>query len=109
MDSLELAVAGQLPSQDPRSESGYPRPQVPEVLPSSPPVIDLTGPTPSRHEMPPQKQKPKGCSLMSMEPLQQWFCKGADIVMYSSVMLRDLVSMVLCARGSSGKRERQTE
>ena len=28
---------------------------------------------------PPEDQNPKGCSLHSMEPLQDWFCKGADM------------------------------
>ena len=74
-----LSADGKTPAQDPRSETGCPRPQVPEVLISSPPVIDLTGPTPSRHEMPPEEQHLKGCSLMSMDPLRQWFCKGADV------------------------------
>ena len=28
---------------------------------------------------PPEDQIPKGCSLHSMEPLREWFCKGADM------------------------------
>ena len=28
---------------------------------------------------PPEDQVPKGCSLHSMEPLRDWFCKGADM------------------------------
>ena len=28
---------------------------------------------------PPEDQVPKGCSLHSMEPLREWFCKGADM------------------------------
>ena len=27
----------------------------------------------------PEDQIPKGCSLHSMEPLREWFCKGADM------------------------------
>ena len=28
---------------------------------------------------PPEDQNPKGCSLHSMEPLRDWFCRGADM------------------------------
>ena len=28
---------------------------------------------------PPEDQNPKGCSLHSMEPLRDWFCKGTDM------------------------------
>ena len=28
---------------------------------------------------PPEDQVPRGCSLHSMEPLREWFCKGADM------------------------------
>ena len=28
---------------------------------------------------PPEDQNPRGCSLHSMEPLREWFCKGADM------------------------------
>ena len=28
---------------------------------------------------PPGDQNPKGCSLHSMEPLREWFCRGADV------------------------------
>ena len=28
---------------------------------------------------PPEDQNPRGCSLHSMEPLRDWFCKGADM------------------------------
>ena len=30
---------------------------------------------------PPEDQIPRGCSLHSMEPLRDWFCKGADMNM----------------------------
>ena len=43
-----------------------------------PPVIDLTGDPPSRPKVPPEDQVPTGCSLLSMEPLREWFCRGAD-------------------------------
>ena len=38
--------------------------------------------TPSRmnqSRIPPEDQNPRGCSLHSMEPLRDWFCKGADM------------------------------
>ena len=28
---------------------------------------------------PPEDQNPRGCSLHSMEPLREWFCRGADM------------------------------
>ena len=28
---------------------------------------------------PPEDQNPRGCSLHSMEPLREWFCKGSDM------------------------------
>ena len=30
-------------------------------------------------QIPPEDNVPRGCSLHSMEPLQEWFCKGADM------------------------------
>ena len=34
----------------------------------------------SRHNnTPPEDQNPRGCSLHSMEPLRDWFCRGADM------------------------------
>ena len=38
-----------------------------------------TPPRMSYPETPPEDQIPKGCSLHSMEPLREWFCKGADM------------------------------
>ena len=38
-------------------------------------MIDLTGNPP----VPPEDQVPSRCSLMSMEPLRAWFCRGADM------------------------------
>ena len=32
-----------------------------------------------QNNTPPEDQNPRGCSLHSMEPLQDWFCKGADM------------------------------
>ena len=29
--------------------------------------------------IPPEDQVPRGCSLHSMEPLREWFCRGADM------------------------------
>ena len=34
---------------------------------------------PNQSRTPPEDQVPKGCSLHSMEPLREWFCKGADM------------------------------
>ena len=28
---------------------------------------------------PPQDHEPKGCSLLFLEPLREWFCEGADL------------------------------
>ena len=45
-------------------------------------VPHIEGPTPPRMSYPrtpPEHQIPKGCSLHSMEPLREWFCKGADM------------------------------
>ena len=30
--------------------------------------------------IPPEDDVPKGCSLLSMEPLREWFCKGAELL-----------------------------
>ena len=35
--------------------------------------------TPVTPRIPPEDNVPKGCSLHSMEPLREWFCKGADV------------------------------
>ena len=45
-------------------------------------VPHVEGPTPPRMsypKTPPEDQIPKGCSLHSMEPLREWFCKEADV------------------------------
>ena len=45
-------------------------------------VPHVERPTPPRMsypKTPPEDQIPKGCSLHSMEPLREWFCKGADM------------------------------
>ena len=38
-----------------------------------------TPPQVNQPRTPPEEQNPKGCSLHSMEPLREWFCKGADM------------------------------
>ena len=35
--------------------------------------------SPNYSRTPPEDQIPRGCSLHSMEPLRDWFCKGADM------------------------------
>ena len=35
--------------------------------------------TPHTPQIPPEDNVPKGCSLQSMEPLREWFRKGADM------------------------------
>ena len=35
--------------------------------------------TPQTPRIPQEDNVPKGCSLHSMEPLREWFCKGADM------------------------------
>ena len=32
-----------------------------------------------QNNTPPEDQNPRGCSLHSMEPLREWFCRGADM------------------------------
>ena len=46
-----------------KKRSRTPFPKVGQVLPKTPP----------------EDHVPKGCSLLSMEPLREWFCKGADM------------------------------
>ena len=48
------------------------RDRLPEGTRESPPRQKL-------HNTPPEDQNPRGCSLHSMEPLRDWFCKGADM------------------------------
>ena len=38
-----------------------------------------TPPRTNQSKTPPEDQVAKGCSLHSMEPLRDWFCKGADV------------------------------
>ena len=38
-----------------------------------------TPPRGNQARTPPEEQIPKQCSLHSMEPLREWFCKGADM------------------------------
>ena len=39
----------------------------------------MTPPRVNQPRTPPEDQNPRGCSLHSMEPLRDWFCKGADM------------------------------
>ena len=48
------------------------RERLPDDRRESPPRI-------RQNNTPPEDQNPRGCSLHSMEPLQDWFCKGADM------------------------------
>ena len=48
------------------------RERVPNIERSSPPRTN-------QPRTPPEDQIPRGCSLHSMEPLRDWFCKGADM------------------------------
>ena len=48
------------------------REQLPENHRESPPRSRQTN-------IPPEDQNPRGCSLHSMEPLRDWFCRGADM------------------------------
>ena len=48
------------------------RERLPEGTRESPPRSRL-------HNIPPEDQNPRGCSLHSLEPLRDWFCKGADM------------------------------
>ena len=43
------------------------------------PLIHLTGAPPQPHRVPPEDQVPSGCSVLSMEPLREWFCRAADM------------------------------
>ena len=36
-------------------------------------------PTTRQNNVPPEDQNPRGCSLHSLEPLRDWFCRGADM------------------------------
>ena len=38
-----------------------------------------TPPRSRQNNTPPEDQNPRGCSLHSMEPLRDWFCRGADM------------------------------
>ena len=55
-----------------RGNSPDARERIPHVEGSTPPRV-------SYPRTPPEDQVPKGCSLHSMEPLREWFCKGADM------------------------------
>ena len=38
-----------------------------------------TPPRSRQNNLPPEDHNPRGCSLHSMEPLRDWFCRGADM------------------------------
>ena len=62
---------GHIPEGD--RDSVHHREHIPENSRPSPP-------RPSNQPgTPPEDQVPRGCSLHSMEPLQEWFCRGADM------------------------------
>ena len=62
---------GHIPESD--RDDAYHREHIPESNRTSPP-------RPSNNSrIPPADQVPRGCSLHSMEPLREWFCKGADM------------------------------
>ena len=48
-------------------------------LPLSPPVGNVTGGPSASSRVPSEDQVPIGCSFLSMEPLRERFCKGADM------------------------------
>ena len=48
------------------------RERLPEGTRESPPRT-------RQNNTPPEDQNPRGCSLHSMEPLRDWFCRGADM------------------------------
>ena len=48
------------------------RERLPEGTRESPPKT-------RQNNTPPEDQNPRGCSLHSMEPLRDWFCRGADM------------------------------
>ena len=57
---------------DGKSNVSEGRERVPDAEQYSPPRTN-------QHKTPPEDQIPRGCSLHSIEPLRDWFCKGADM------------------------------
>ena len=55
-----------------KSNASEGRERVPDAERYSPPRTN-------QHKTPPEDQIPRGCSLHSMEPLRDWFCKRADM------------------------------
>ena len=45
--------------------------------------------------IPPEDQVPRGCSLHSMEPLREWFCRGADTTSAADMKLRFVNSKMI--------------
>ena len=62
---------GHIPQGD--RDSVHYREHIPESNRPSPPRPS------NQSRTPPEDQVPRGCSLHSMEPLREWFCKGADM------------------------------
>ena len=61
---------GHIPENN--QDDAYHRGHIPESNRASPRP-------PNTSRVPPEDQVPRGCSLHSMEPLREWFCKGADM------------------------------
>ena len=51
-----------------------------------------------QNNTPPEDQSPRGCSLHSMEPLRDWFCRGADMTSAS-----EFESILAPVRGQSAR------
>ena len=63
---------GHIPEGD--RDSVHHREHIPENSRPSPPRPS------NQSRTPPEDQVPRGCSLRSMEPLPEWFCRGYDII-----------------------------
>ena len=76
LPTLEILVVAQvppLPSMNQWIQLNSPQEwKTINVLLVNPDHVSLLGLAPEDHE-------PQGCSLLSLEPLQEWFCKGADV------------------------------
>ena len=44
---------------------------------------------PQTPRIPPEENVPKGCSLQSVEPLREWFSKGADTTSLAGQLVED--------------------
>ena len=61
---------------------------------------------PMTPRIPPEDNVPKGCSLQSMEPLREWFCKGAEYEAALSQLEEDPPD--ICQFNASVREERWT-